>query len=127
MTVWLPGWAPQWLPTVALLVASNSFMTFAWYYHVKQKTWPLVTAILVSWLIALPEYVLAVPANRFGHVSRGGPFSLAQLKVVQEAVTLVVFAAFAILIAKEKPRWNEYVAFLLIFAAVAVAMMGRKN
>lgn len=120
------SWLPSWLPTVMLLVASNTFMTFAWYYHVRQKTWPLVTAILLSWLIALPEYMLMVPANRYGHVSRGGPFTLPQLKIVQEAITLVVFAAFAILVARERIRWNEAVAMVLIFAAVVVSMLGRK-
>jgi uncharacterized protein (DUF486 family) len=101
-------------------------MTFAWYYHVRQKTWPLLTAILVSWLIALPEYILMVPANRFGHVSRGGPFTLPQLKIVQEAITLVVFAAFAVFIARERIRWNEAVALVLIFAAVVIGTLGRK-
>jgi hypothetical protein len=126
MFTWLPAWVPSWLPTVVLLALSNAFMTFAWYYHVKQKTWPLLTAILISWLIALPEYILQVPANRYGHASRGGPFTLSQLKVAQEAITLVVFTLFAVFIAREKPRWNEYVAFVLIFAAVAVAMSGRR-
>ncbi|MFN9972543.1 MAG: DMT family protein, partial [Phycisphaerae bacterium] len=82
---------PRWLITVLLLVGSNTFMTFAWYYHVKQKEWGLVLAIAVSWLIALPEYILQVPANRLGHVDHGGTFTLPQLKILQEAITLGVF------------------------------------
>ncbi len=116
---------PRWLGTLLLLIASNSFMTFAWYYHVKQKTWPLLVAIGISWLIALPEYILQVPANRMGHIDRGGPFTLSQLKIMQEAITLVVFTLFTIFVAHERPRVTDYIAFALIFAAVAVAMMGR--
>lgn len=111
--------------TVALLVASNLFMTFAWYFHLKKSAWPLVMAIGISWLIALPEYILQVPANRIGHQNFGGPLSAPQLKIIQEAITLVVFAGFSILILKEKPRPNEYIAMGLIFAAVVVAMWGR--
>lgn len=118
---------PRWLITVGLLVASNTFMTFAWYYHVKQKAWPLLTAIAVSWLIALPEYVLQVPANRYGHWEHGGAFTLPQLKVIQEAITLVVFTAFAVWIAREKPRGTDYAAFALVLLAVAVSMWGRRT
>lgn len=118
---------PRWVWTVLLLVGSNTFMTFAWYYHVKQKTWPLLLAIGISWLIALPEYILQVPANRMGHVDHGGPFSLPQLKILQEAITLLVFTVFTIYVAKEKMRMNDVVAFGLIFAAVAVSMMGRRS
>jgi uncharacterized protein len=113
--------------TIGLLIASNAFMTFAWYYHVKQKAWPLVFAIVISWLIALPEYILQVPANRLGHVDHGGPLTLPQLKVLQEAITLAVFTVFTILVAKEKIRVNDAIAFGLIFAAVAVSMMGRSG
>jgi uncharacterized protein (DUF486 family) len=116
---------PAWLVTVLLLAASNTFMTFAWYYHVKQKTWPLLVAIVVSWLIALPEYILQVPANRYGHVDHGGLFTLPQLKVIQEAVTLTVFSVFTIWVAQERPRPTDYAAFLLMLAAVAVSMWGR--
>ena len=116
---------PRWSVAVGLLVLSNTFMTFAWYYHVKQRAWPLLVAIGVSWLIALPEYVLQVPANRYGHVDHGGPFTLAQLKVVQEAVTLVVFTAFAYLVARERLRVQDFVAFGLVFLAVIVSMSGR--
>ena len=115
------------LGTIVLLVLSNVFMTFAWYYHVKQKSWPLLAAIGLSWLIALPEYCLQVPANRLGHLDHGGAFSLPQLKVMQEAITLAVFLVFTILVAHEKPRGTDMVAFGLIFAAVAVAMWGKMN
>ncbi len=111
--------------TVALLVCSNIFMTWAWYGHLRKPGWGLMTAIVVSWLIAFPEYLLQVPANRLGHASQGGPFSASQLKVLQEAITLVVFMAFAVLVLKERPRWNELAAFGLIFLAVVVAMWGR--
>lgn len=113
------------LPTVLLLIASNAFMTFAWYYHVKQKGWALLTAIVVSWLIALPEYMLQVPANRLGHIDHGGPMTLPQLKIVQEAITLIVFSVFSVLVAKEKLRVNDAVAFGLIFLAVVVSFWGR--
>lgn len=118
---------PRWLLTVLLLLASNSFMTFAWYYHVKRASWGLLLAIGASWLIALPEYILQVPANRIGHVDHGGPFTLPQLKIVQEAITLTVFTVFTIYIARERPRANDVIAFGLIFAAVVVGMWGRKN
>jgi uncharacterized protein (DUF486 family) len=112
--------------TVLLLVASNVFMTFAWYYHVKQaKAWPLLMAIGVSWLIALPEYILQVPANRYGHVDNGGVFTLPQLKIIQEAVTLAVFTVFTILVAKERPRGTDAIAMGLILVAVAISVLGR--
>ncbi len=111
--------------TVVLLVASNTFMTFAWYFHVKQKSWPLLVAIGASWLIALPEYILQVPANRLGHVDHGGPLTLPQLKIIQEAITLVVFTLFAIFVANEKPRTSDYVAFVLVLAGVIVSVAGR--
>lgn len=117
---------PHWLATVLLLFASNTFMTFAWYYHVKQKTWPLLLAILVSWLIALPEYILQVPANRLGHVEHGGPFTLPQLKVLQEAITLSVFLLFTVLVAGETPRARDAIAFALVFVAVWIAVGGRR-
>jgi len=118
---------PRALSTILLLFASNAFMTFAWYYHVQKKTWPLAIAIGVSWLIALPEYILQVPANRMGHVQYGGPFSLPQLKILQEAVTLVVFTLFTVFVARhEKLRANDLVAFALVLAAVVVSMAGRK-
>lgn len=113
--------------TIGLLIASNAFMTFAWYFHVKKFTWTLPVAILISWLIALPEYILQVPANRMGHVSHGGPFTLPQLKIMQEAITLVVFTFFTILVAKEKLKMTDYIAFTLVLAAVTVSMYGRRE
>lgn len=120
------------LSTIALLVASNIFMTAAWYGHLKwfpqtgqRATLGLVGVILFSWALALPEYCLQVPGNRIGHVSHGGPFTTPQLKVLQEAITLVVFAVFAIFVLGDRFRWNDIAAFVLIFAAVAVSMIGR--
>lgn len=112
------------LTSILLLVGSNIFMTFAWYWHVKQKAWPMAMAIGISWLIALPEYCLQVPANRLGNAGFGGPFSTPQLKIMQEAITLVVFVVFTTLVLKERPRWNDMLAFLLVLAAVAVSMIG---
>jgi uncharacterized protein len=96
--------------TIVLLVVSNVFMTFAWYGHLKFKTAPLLTVILVSWGIALFEYALQVPANRMGH----GHFSAAELKTIQEVITLVVFIAFSVTYLREPIHWNHMVGFLLI-------------
>jgi len=103
--------------TVLLLIASNVFMTFAWYGHLKFKSQPLLLVIAVSWLIALPEYCLQVPANRLGH----GEFSAPQLKIIQEAVSLSVFAVFSTLYLGESLRWNQVVAFALIVLAVFIS------
>ena len=111
--------------TLALLVLSNVYMTFAWYGHLKfqhlkffQKT-GLVGLILASWLIAFFEYCLMVPANRIGFRGNGGPFSLLQLKVIQEIVTLVVFTAFSFFWFKEGGlKWNHFVGFGFIILAV---------
>jgi uncharacterized protein len=105
--------------TIALLFASNIFMTAAWYGHLRFKGAPLWMAILVSWLIAAIEYCLQVPANRWGH----GQFTAAQLKIAQEVITILVFVAFAWLWLGETPRWNEAVAFGLVVAAVVVASL----
>lgn len=104
------SWLPVPVVTIGLLVASNVFMTFAWYGHLKFKTAPLVAVIAVSWGIALFEYVLQVPANRIGH----GYFSAAQLKTIQEVVTLAVFALFSATYLKEGLGWNHAVGFALI-------------
>ena len=98
--------------TVVLLLASNIFMTFAWYYHLQQKGWPLGKAIALSWLIAFFEYCLMVPANRYGFTNG---FSGYQLKMIQEVVTLVVFCLFALFVLKEplQPRYLISFAFLL--------------
>lgn len=100
--------------TVILLTISNVFMTFAWYGHLKYARAPLITAILVSWGIAFAEYCFQVPANRIGHRH----FEAAQLKIMQEVITLVVFAVFSVLYLKEPLRWNYIVGFGLILAAV---------
>ena len=109
------------MSTVLLLIASNTFMTFAWYGHLKHRSAPLWEAILISWLIALGEYCLQVPANRIGY----GRFTGYQLKIIQESITLVVFAVFAWFYLGEAMRWNYAVSFILLFAAVAVAFAGR--
>jgi hypothetical protein len=102
------------MKTVALLAVSNIFMTIAWYGHLKYKHSTLWKVILISWLIAFVEYCFQVPANRIGH----SQFSAAQLKIIQEVITLVIFAAFSVLYLKEAFRWNYIVAFALIIAAV---------
>ncbi|MCZ8336468.1 MAG: DMT family protein [Rhodobacteraceae bacterium] len=96
--------------TIGLLLASNIFMTFAWYGHLKYKSASLVLVILASWLIALPEYALQVPANRIGH----GHFSAAELKTIQEVITLTVFAVFSVLYLKEPLGWNHALGFAFI-------------
>jgi uncharacterized protein (DUF486 family) len=105
------------MTTVVLLVLSNVFMTVAWYGHLRFRHVSLWKAILASWLIALVEYCLQVPANRWGY----GRFTGAQLKILQEAITITVFVLFAWAYLGERLRWNEAVAFVLIFAAVVVA------
>ena len=106
--------------TVLLLIASNAFMTAAWYGHLKFRDWPLLLAIAVSWLIALPEYALQVPANRWGY----GQFTATQLKIIQEAISLSVFVVFAWWYLGEPPTWRTAVAGLLIVAAVALIRSG---
>ncbi len=113
------------LSTVLLLVVANIFMIFAWYGHLKlsdsgiSTNWPLYAIILFSWGIALLEYVFQVPANRIGFEGNGGPFTLMQLKVMQEVITLVVFTIFAQLFFQgNELRWNHLVAFLLLIGAV---------
>jgi uncharacterized protein len=102
------------MKTAALLLISNIFMTFAWYGHLKYKTSPLWIAILASWLIAFFEYCFQVPANRIG----AGQFETAQLKLMQEAITLIVFCFFSVLYLKEPLRWNYLVGFGFIVCAV---------
>ena len=107
--------------TVFLLILSNAFMTVAWYGHLRFRGFPLWSVIVVSWLIALPEYAFQVPANRFGH----GPLTATQLKVIQEVVSLGVFVAFAWWYFGEAPTWRTLAAFALIAAAVALVATGR--
>ncbi|MFR9620824.1 MAG: DMT family protein [Rikenellaceae bacterium] len=111
--------------TIVLLVISNVFMIFAWYGHLKlqesgvSSNWPLFAIILFSWGIALAEYMFQVPANRMGFVGNGGPFTLMQLKVMQEVITLVVFVIFANLFFQgNELRWNHLVAFAMLIGAV---------
>ena len=107
------------MTTIALLFASNVFMTVAWYGHLRFRSAPLWIAILASWGIAFLEYCLQVPANRWGY----GRFSAAQLKIAQEVITILVFVVFAWLWLGETPRWNEAVAFGLVLAAVVVVSL----
>ena len=102
------------MKTIVLLTIANIFMTFAWYGHLKFKTEPLGRVILASWGIALLEYCFQVPANRMGH----GEFTTAQLKTMQEVITLVVFCFFSVLYLKEDLKWNYLVGFLLMCSAV---------
>ncbi|MGU9981907.1 DMT family protein [Phreatobacter sp. HK31-P] len=106
---------------ILLLVASNVFMTFAWYGHLKFKATPLIVVILVSWGIALFEYCLAVPANRIGH----GVYSAAELKTIQEVITLLVFAVFSVVFLKEQLSWNHAIGFALIAAGAFFVFQGR--
>ena len=107
--------------TILLLMVSNTFMTFAWYGHLKHRSVPLVEAVLVSWLIALGEYCFQVPANRIGY----GRFTGYQLKIIQESITIIVFVVFAYFYLGEPLRWNYAVSFLCIAAAVVFAFWGR--
>lgn len=101
---------PVPLATIGLLLFSNIFMTFAWYGHLKFKAAPIYAAIAISWGIALFEYCLQVPANRIGY----GYFSGAELKTIQEIITLLVFAAFSVFYLGESLNWNHAVGFTLI-------------
>ena len=102
------------MKTIVLLTISNIFMTFAWYGHLKFKGTPLPRVILISWFIALFEYCFQVPANRIGH----DEFSTAELKTMQEVITLIVFGVFSVLYLGEPLKWNYLVGFLCIVAAV---------
>ena len=105
---------------ILMMIASNIFMTFAWYGHLKDKTSPLIGAILISWLIALPEYMLAVPANRIG----SAVYSTAQLKAIQEVITLTVFAVFSVTYLGERFTLNHAVGFALIAAGALFVFKG---
>ncbi|MCX4359209.1 MAG: DMT family protein [Rikenellaceae bacterium] len=116
--------------TVLLLVLSNIFMTFAWYGHLKLQqakiisNWPLIGVIVLSWGIALFEYCAQVPANRIGFAGNGGPFSLMQLKILQEVITLTVFVLFSLTFFKNEPlQWNHGVACLCMVLAVYFVFM----
>ena len=116
--------------TVLMLIFSNVLMTFAWYGHLKLQEmgittgWPLIAIILFSWGIAFFEYCCQVPANRMGFIGNGGPFSLVQLKVIQECISLAVFAVIAnIMFQGDHLHWNHILAFLLIICAVYLVFM----
>ena len=100
--------------SIALLTLSNVFMTFAWYGHLKYKDSPLWIAILASWGIAFVEYCFQVPANRIGHYE----FTAAQLKTIQEVITLIVFCVFSVFYLKEELKWNYLAGFALMIGAV---------
>ena len=113
------------LYTILLLIGSNVFMTLAWYGHLKlqqmnvSNNWPLIGVIAFSWVIAFFEYSLQVPANKMGFVGNGGPFTLMQLKVIQEVISLSVFTIIAgVMFQSEHLLWNHAVAFLCLIAAV---------
>ena len=111
--------SPYLLP-ILLLLGSNVFMTLAWYGHLRFKEVPLAGVIIVSWLIALVEYSMAVPANRRG----SAVYTTAQLKTIQEVITLIVFAAFSMLYLKEPMTWNYVVGFVLIAAGAFFVFRG---
>ena len=111
--------------TIGLLILSNTFMTLAWYGHLKFKelNWfqnaGLITIVLICWGIALFEYFFQVPANRIGYEGNGGPFNLVELKVIQEIITLVIFSGFMLLVFKnEALKWNHLVGFVFLVLAV---------
>lgn len=105
------------MKTIVFLAISNTFMTFAWYGHLKFKETTLWKVILISWGIAFFEYCFQVPANRIGH----GTYTAPQLKIIQEVITLVVFGAFSVFYLREEMKWNYIVAFLFILGAVFFA------
>ena len=118
--------------TVIMLVVSNVFMTFAWYGNLKLQEmkistdWPLILIILASWGLAFFEYCFMIPANRTGSDITGGPYSLVQLKVLQEAISLIVFTLIVTLVFKSQTfHWNHVVAFVLLVAAVFFAFLKR--
>lgn len=112
----------RWLPIV-LLICSNVFMTVAWYGHLKFKSKPLLMVIVASWGIAFFEYLLQVPANRWGN----SVYSATQLKIIQEVITLSLFSAFAIFYLGEKLRWNHLAAFMCVLAAVAFTFLPKSH
>lgn len=118
------------LITIGMLIVSNIFMTFAWYGHLKLQSsgissnWPLWLVIIFSWGIALAEYSFQVPANRMGFVGNGGPFTLMQLKILQEVITLVVFTLFTVVFFRgEQLHWNHFAAFVCLIMAVYFVFM----
>ncbi|MCD6557213.1 MAG: DMT family protein [Bacteroidales bacterium] len=112
------------LATIGLLILSNTFMTFAWYGHLKFSQWNwfnklgLISIILISWGLALFEYFFQVPANRIGYKENGGPFNLMQLKVIQEVITLIVFTIFSMLVFNNRFKLNHLIGFVFLILAV---------
>lgn len=124
---------PKGLISILLLVVSNVFMTFAWYGNLKleqmnvTKDWPLILIVLLSWGVALLEYTAMIPANRIGSQVTGGPFSLMQLKIIQECISLTVFTVIVATVFKGEPiRWNHIVSFGCIVLAVFFAFLKTK-
>lgn len=117
----MPALSTAHLLPIGMLVASNVFMTFAWYGHLSYKSSALWLVVLASWLIALPEYMLAVPGNRIGH----GVYSAAELKTIQEVVTLCIFALFSVFWLKESLGWNHAIGFALIAAGAFFIFNGK--
>ena len=120
----------QGIWTILMLICSNVFMTFAWYGHLKLSEmkistgWPLILVILFSWGIAFFEYCLTVPANRIGYAQNGGPFSLIQLKIIQEVISLTVFSVIITFLFKgEAIHWNHVAAFICLVLAVFFAFL----
>lgn len=118
------------LYTIGLLILSNIFMTLAWYGHLKlnqsgiSSNWPLIGVIAFSWIIAFFEYCCQVPANRIGFVGNGGPFTLMQLKVIQEVISLVIFCIIAnVLFQGQSLHWNHLAAFVCLILAVYFVFM----
>lgn len=116
--------------TIGLLIVSNIFMTFAWYGHLKLEemklisNWPLYGIIILSWLLALFEYSCQIPANKIGYIGNGGPFTLMQLKIIQEVITLIVFTLFTVVFFKgESLQWNHFAAFGCLIGAVYFVFM----
>lgn len=110
---------PKALSTILLLIASNTFMTIAWYGHLKFKNVGLITAIFISWCVALVEYSLMVPANKIGSSINGGPFSMWQLKMIQEVISISIFVIFTLVFFKtDTLRWNHFIGFICLIAAV---------
>ena len=105
------------MKTILLLICSNVFMTYAWYGHLKHRNSPLFWAILTSWIVAFFEYCFQVPANRIGY----GEFTVTQLKVIQEIITLAVFSVFALVYLNEQWRWNYLISFFFLLGAVFFA------
>jgi uncharacterized protein (DUF486 family) len=115
-----PSFVSPYLLLILLLIGSNVFMTLAWYGHLRFKEVPLAGVIVVSWLIAFVEYCMAVPANRWG----SAVYTTAQLKTMQEVITLLVFAGFSILYLKEPMTWNYAIGFVLIAAGAFFVFRG---